>query len=196
MKRLTLAALLALSQAAPAADVPAPLPIADFVRHANFLEVKISPTGEYFAASIMATEDTGALVILRRSDQKLIGTMKLRGRTFVDAFEWVNNERVVLSVAERAGSVSPPRGTGEIYGTNFDGSKQELLIGGRQEKKLTATMTNSHYEGARLIDELRGDDKHVLVEVTASPTRTAVSRPSRRWTSTRARASCWGARRC
>jgi hypothetical protein len=169
MKRLALAALAALaafSGPLRADDKPVQVPLADFIRHPNFLDVKISPTGEYFAASIMATEDTGALVILRRSDQKMVGTMKLRGRTFVQGFEWVNNERVLLAVAERDGSVSPPRGTGELYATNFDGSKQQLLIGGRQETKLTANIGRaSHFVGARLIDDLRDDDKHVLFEV-------------------------------
>ena len=167
MKRLTLLALLALSQAASAADeAKAPeIPIADFIKHEKFRDVKISPTGEYLAASIMTSEDTGGLVILRRSDNKTMGTMKLRGRTFVLDFNWVNDERVVLSVAEREGSVSPPRGTGEIYATNFDGEKQMLLVGGRQESKLTSNLSKRNFEGASFVDDLRDDDKHVLVEV-------------------------------
>ena len=123
-----IAALLLCSTTAAAAAAP---PLQDFLRHAQFLDVEISPTGEYLAASVMASEDTGALVILRRSDLKMTGSFKLRGRTLVDYFEWANDERIVFSVQEKQGSLDNPSGTGEVYATNWDGSRQELLLGPR-----------------------------------------------------------------
>jgi dipeptidyl aminopeptidase/acylaminoacyl peptidase len=142
-----------------------PLPMDDFIKHQQFIDVKISPTGEYLAATILATEDTGALVILRRGDQKMTGTMKLRGRALVQNFFWVNDERIVLSVAEAEGSLSAPSPTGEIYATNFDGTKQELLIGGRKQGGLEAAKRKQKFEGAFIIDPLRDDDKHIIVSV-------------------------------
>jgi dipeptidyl aminopeptidase/acylaminoacyl peptidase len=162
MKRFWLAALAAVSCTAVARDE---LPLDHFIKHASFLDVKISPTGEYLAASVMASEDSGALVIMRRDTREVTGTMKLAGRTFVNQFEWVNGERLVLSVAEKDGSKSNPRGTGELYATNWDGKKQELLIGPRKQSSLESAKRKARYEGAALIDGLLDDDKHVLVQV-------------------------------
>ena len=162
MKRFWLAALAVISCTAVAREE---LPLDDFIRHANYLDVKISPTGEYIAASVLASEDAGALVIMRRADLSVTGTMKLAGRTFVSDFDWVNDERLVLSVAEKSGALSPPGGTGELFATNWDGKKQQLLIGPRSESSLESNRRKSRYEGASLVDTLVDDDKNVVVQV-------------------------------
>ncbi len=167
MNRMTFAGLVglfALAFGARAAVAPPQIPLDDFIKHPQFLDVKISPTGEYLAATVMATEDTGALVILRRSDMQMTGSFRLRGKTFVGDFEWANDERIVFSVAEKDGALSNPRGTGELYATNWDGKKQEVLIGAN-ETLSAARKRTAKYEGANLVDTLFDDDKHVLISV-------------------------------
>jgi dipeptidyl aminopeptidase/acylaminoacyl peptidase len=149
---------------APAAFAEPP-PLQDFLRHAQFLDVKISPTGEYLAAAVMASEDTGALVILRRSDLKMTGSFKLRGRTLVDYFEWANDERIVFSVQEKQGSKDNPSGTGEVYATNWDGSRQELLLGPRARSSTESARLKDRIEAAAPVDMLHDDDKNILVQV-------------------------------
>src|SRR5262249_17914344 len=131
MRMLALSALLALGGNAAAAE---PLPLDTFIKHAQFLDVKLSPTGEYLAASMMVSEDTGQPRVLRRSDLKVVGQVRAtQGRTFVDSFYWVNDERLVYTSAEKDGSLDNPHSTGELFATNFDGTKQLILAGARKD---------------------------------------------------------------
>jgi dipeptidyl aminopeptidase/acylaminoacyl peptidase len=133
------------------------IPLDDFIRHSQFLDVKISPTGKYLAATILATEDTGALVVLDRATLKMTGNFKLKGKTLVNNFDWVNDERLILTVAEKDGALSNPRATGDLYAMDADGKNQALLIGPKQ--------TGGSYRGGFLQDEIYDDDRFVLVRV-------------------------------
>jgi len=152
MIRNTLTAgLLLASGVAWAAEVP----LDHFIKHSQFLHVKISPTGDYLAAAVMATEDTGALVVLGTADQKMLGTFKLAGKTFVHSFEWVNDTRIVMGVAKKDGSLSNPRGTGELYAMDFDGKKQRRLLG--------PVEGGGRWQAGWLVDDLPADDKFILI---------------------------------
>ena len=76
--------------ASTASDVDA------FVKGDKFGDIEISPTGEYYAATV-PFEDRTALVLLRRADSKLMATFSTGKNTHVADFEWVNAERVLLS---------------------------------------------------------------------------------------------------
>lgn len=138
------------------------LPLDSFIKHAQFVDAKISPNGEYLAASVMATEDTGALIVLNLADMKMLGNFKLRGKTFVNAFAWANPKRLIFSVAESDGSKSNPQSTGEIYGMDANGKNQALLVGGRKEG---AIGMNGKLEAGFLVDDLWDDDKFALVQL-------------------------------
>ena len=156
----------AAAQAKPAAApaVSGQLALDTFIKHSQFLDAKISPNGEYLAASVLATEDTGALVVLNLADMKLLGNFKLRGKTFVDDFVWANPTRLVFSVAESQGSKTNPSPTGELYGMDADGKNQALLLGPRVEKKTVGgTGGGNNFKAGFLDDDLYDDDKFVLV---------------------------------
>ena len=53
------------------------LPIDDFVRHGDYLELKISPDGEHLAAR-MRHEGTVFLMIMRTSDNEVVGGTRPR----------------------------------------------------------------------------------------------------------------------
>lgn len=151
------------------AQSPAPHDLEDFIRKDKFQRLKISPTGEYLAATVPVERKT-MLVVLRRSDNKLMASMAIPGdRTQVSNFWWVNDERVLFSGAEKIGELEAPQPTGELYAINFDGSRGELLVGQRvrgeglgtriQRKKVEAV-------AAYLVDDLPGDDKNVVIAVS------------------------------
>src|SRR5688500_6045604 len=101
MKYLVCAISLALGlmgapSAAGAVDVQA------YVKKDRFNDIKLSPKGDYYAATI-ALEDRTALVILRRSDNKLTANFRMGKNTHVENFEWVNPERVLITMAEKFG---------------------------------------------------------------------------------------------
>ncbi|MCE3004982.1 MAG: S9 family peptidase [Xanthomonadaceae bacterium] len=161
MRALLIAAALCAAPGAAMADAS----MDQFLRHDQFVDVKLSPDGKYIAASMMTSADAGVLVILDRATLKPTGTMRLRGRTFVNDFDWANNERIVLTIAESQGSETNPAATGEIYATNWDGTRQELLIGPRAGNDGRPTRRPRGIEGASIIDTLPNDDKNILVNV-------------------------------
>ncbi len=138
-----------------------------FIKSEKFADIKLSPTGEYFAASV-PLEDKTALAIVRRSDGSLSGSFVLGKNTHVSDFDWVSDQRVVISIAEKYGQLDKPQPTGELYAINADGSGADLLVGYRvagrgagthiQPKKVESV-------AAFLVDTLPGDDRNVVISV-------------------------------
>src|SRR5690606_29569895 len=102
-----------------------------FFRQDRFGSMKISPTGEYIAATVPLEDDSTILVVLERATMKQVGHFAAVGKVHVSEFEWVTDERIVLSVGEKFGGLDAPIPTGEIYATNADGTRQALLVGFR-----------------------------------------------------------------
>jgi dipeptidyl aminopeptidase/acylaminoacyl peptidase len=151
------------------AQTPKPHDVEDFIRKPKFNDIKISPTGEYYAATVPVGRKTG-LIIVRRSDSKVTATMGVPGdQTHVADFEWVSNDRVIMSSALKMGALEAPQRTGELFGVNADGSKADMLIGfRRQGSSLGSAIGDSKTQAvfAEVIDDLPGDDKNVIVAIT------------------------------
>lgn len=126
-----------------AADVKR-YPVSDFYKLDSFNTIKISPTGEFLAATV-PQENRTVLIILRLSDMKMTGKVVLQEKAHVTNFNWANNQRILFTAAMKIGRLSEPKGLLAIYGVNADGSKQGLL--------------NDGY----VISEMLADDENVLV---------------------------------
>jgi dipeptidyl aminopeptidase/acylaminoacyl peptidase len=160
---LALATLLFAAQAGaqPAASPAAPGPISleDFLRRDVFGTVKLSPTGEYIAAT-RPLDDRTILVILRRSDLRMTGHVTPPVNVHVADFDWVSDERILFTIGEKAGELERPSPTGEIFAVNADGTGQGAAIFGfRSEGR------GSRFFGGSVIDDLPDDDNYVLVGV-------------------------------
>ncbi|MFT3898166.1 MAG: S9 family peptidase [Thermomonas sp.] len=152
-----------IAQAAPGVDV------AGFVKPDSFDQIKISPNGDYYAATVPA-EDNSILVILRRADNKVMGGFGLGKNTYIADFDWVNAERVVFGTARKFGALDQPQLTGNLYAMNADGSGKDILVG--QDVNVMSTGTHIQTKkvemiAAFLVDDLPDDDKNVLI--MASP---------------------------
>ena len=138
-----------------------------YLRRDAFTDIKISPSGEFYAATV-PMEDRTSLAILRRSDRKLMGSFVPPRNNHANTFSWVNDQRVVIGLAEKFGALDQPQPTGELFGINANGGSGELLVGYRvagegpgtriQPKKVEAV-------AAFLVDDLPNDDRNVLVTV-------------------------------
>jgi dipeptidyl aminopeptidase/acylaminoacyl peptidase len=152
--------LLALASTGALAFDPTP-----YVRNDVFEELKISPTGEYLAATI-PLDDRVALAILRTDDKSVTGRVSLGPNTAIAGFAWVNDERVVLGVAERFGSRDEPYPTGELVGVNADGGRDELLVGWRATGAEVGTRISAK-KGDRvaafLVDTLPDDARWAVI---------------------------------
>ena len=147
--------------------VAAQVDLQQYIKKDAFRDIKISPTGEYYAATVPA-EDRTALAILRKSDNKLTGTFALGKNTHVEDFHWVNPQRVLISTSEKFGLLDRPQWTGELYAVDADGGKAELLVGMRvQGQGLGTNIKGKKAErvAAFLVDDLPNDDKNVIISV-------------------------------
>ena len=167
MKHLFWGVVLGAVLAVPAAHA---VQVESYVKDDKFDQIKISPTGEYFAATVPLEDGRKtALVIMRRSDNAVTATFMQGTNTHVAGFQWVNDERVLISLAEKFGALEQPGSTGELYGINADGSQADILVGQRvhgggpgtriQPKKVERI-------AAFLVDDLPADDRHVIISVS------------------------------
>jgi dipeptidyl aminopeptidase/acylaminoacyl peptidase len=158
--RLLLAALLL--PAAPAL-LASPPPLEDFIRHATYSDVRISPTGKYLAM----TADRGevdVLVVLRTADLGVVKINQLPDEKSVGTFAWTSPERLMFNAVKKIGSLERPVGTGEWYGVNADGTQPRPLIfyGSRDATQRGKTVG---VQAFNLLDTLDQDDKNVLMAV-------------------------------
>ncbi|KAF1709471.1 peptidase S9 [Pseudoxanthomonas kalamensis DSM 18571] len=160
---LALLIVIAVSASAASAQVK----VEGFIRKDSFTDIKISPLGDYYAATVQQ-EDRTALVILRRSDNKVTGSITLGRNNHVADFWWVNQERVLFSVAQKLGMLDQPQLTGELFAMNVDGSRKENLLGYRVESSGPGTRIQRKQVEAvagQLVDILPDDEKSVLVRI-------------------------------
>ena len=142
-----------------------PLPLDDFVRHGDYLDIKISPDGRHLAARIRSDESI-YLVILRTEDKQVVGGARPRKGSEVHSVTWVNNERVVYEYAQRQLGRDRPVPTGELFGVNIDGSRNELIYGYRAgDAKISSRISRRDDALAtqEVLSVLPDDDDHILI---------------------------------
>ena len=138
-----------------------------FVRKDKFTDIKLSPTGEYLAATV-PMEDVTSLVIIDRSGTKVLGTFRPTKNSHVTDFQWVNNTRVVISLAEKFGLLDQPQPNGELWAINADGGQVDLLVGYRAGGRTTATNIEPkkvEAVAAFLTDTLPNDERAAVISV-------------------------------
>ncbi len=79
----------------------------DFARGVQFQSIKLSPNGDYLAATVPRDGETG-LAILRLSDMKITAGVRGGLNTHVVNFWWANPERVLVSMGESDGPLDYP----------------------------------------------------------------------------------------
>ena len=145
------------------AVLAAPMPLADFARHPQYEQVKISPDGDYLAATAVVHGRT-VLALIHLADMKGVNVTP-RDRADVVDFWWVAPQRVMYTLGERVGGLEAPQSTGELYAVNGDGSDDKILFGIRAGESHGATHirhAESELAVGRLIAPL-DDGRHALI---------------------------------
>ena len=135
-----------------------------YLKRDTYERIKISPTGEYMAVTI-PLEDRTVLAIMRRADKTITAKAMGGEHSLVDDFWWANDERVVVSMAQRLGTQDAPYATGELHAVNVDGSKGMLLASpnGVNDKINVGTIRMVADPAVFMIDPLAGDERNILV---------------------------------
>jgi dipeptidyl aminopeptidase/acylaminoacyl peptidase len=144
------------------------MPIESFLKRPTFRDMKISPDGQHLAATVPQDDDKTILVVLARETMKPTAVLQMRGREHIADFVWVNDERLVVSVAKKEGYLDAPVQTGELYGVNADGKGTSVLFGYRMGGGNQATnikQPKAERASAFLVDTLPNDDRHALIAV-------------------------------
>jgi len=167
MRRTVLAALLCAVVGGTSAGTGG-VDLDRYLRQEAFADIKISPGGEYVAATVPIEAGT-ALAIYRIADMKMVGTFRPPRNNHAHTFDWVSNERLLVGMAQKLGVLDRPAPTGELFGINANGKGGELLVGYRTTE--TGLGTNIKVKPAGMVaafltDELKDDDRNVLVAVT------------------------------
>jgi dipeptidyl aminopeptidase/acylaminoacyl peptidase len=156
---LAVAALLVAGSASAQVDLDR------FLKRDQYETIKISPDGQYYAATIPLEDRTG-LAIVRRADMTMVSRAIGVKRSAVADFWWVSNERLVIAMAQSMGSKDPLYVTGELHGLGVDGGRVKTLFGRPAEHGIVvrygATEPEEH---ATLIDPLPADADHALVAI-------------------------------
>lgn len=154
---------------AVAGGAQAQVDLEPFLRNNQFEDLKISPDGQYFAATV-PKEDLTGLAILRRSDNALTGSFSLGRHSHVGRFHWANDNRVLLDVSQKFGSIDQPFSTGELFAVTASSGRAEILVGyrvsGGREATLIKPKKEAEQAAADLVDLLPGDDRNVIVSIT------------------------------
>jgi len=155
-------AVLAMLASVPAVAAPT---AADFARHEQFRDAKLSPRGDYIAASAVIDGHV-ALSLIRLSDMKGVNVRARDSREIVD-FWWVSPDRVMYTIGERFGALEAPSSTGELYAVDADGGSDGIVFGSRMGGQGASHIRHgtSRFAIADLIDPLLDDPRHALIAI-------------------------------
>jgi len=148
----------------PAAEVP----ITDFTRHEQYLSVRISPNGDYLAATAVV----GGQIVL-----ELVNTADMRPRVLrpregddIAGYWWVGPDRLMYTEGLHVGGIDRPVPSGELFTVKADGTGAALLFGfragGASDESHTATLIKKQtadMASGELIAPLRDDPLHALI---------------------------------
>lgn len=123
-----MALVLACAAGFAAAPAAAAVNVEAYIKKDSFEDIKLSPNGEYYAATV-PLEDRTVLVIIRRADNKLTANVTGGPKTVIGGFHWVSPDRVIAGLAEKFGALSQPQWTGELYGVDAASGTGEMLVG-------------------------------------------------------------------
>jgi dipeptidyl aminopeptidase/acylaminoacyl peptidase len=139
------------------------VPLADFAWHEQFRDVKISPQGDYLAASAVIDGKT-VLSLIHLADMKGVN-VRLREDRELAEFWWVAPHRVMYTIGESIGELEAPVATGELYAVNADGTGSGIIFGARMGVQGATHIKHgvSEFAYGELVDPLLDDPKEALI---------------------------------
>ena len=112
-----------------ASTVAAETALQDFARHERYRDVKLSPNGDYLAASAVINDRT-VLSLIDLHSMKGVNIVP-RDADELARFWWVGPHRVMYTVGYKVGGLEVPAPSGELYTVDADGKDQRLIFGAR-----------------------------------------------------------------
>jgi dipeptidyl aminopeptidase/acylaminoacyl peptidase len=138
------------------------VPLEEFAKLPLFDDIKISPTGKYLAATVRDNNDRQSMVFMDLRTNEVATVIKGRKRDRVVNYVWANDERVVIWLGRKVGTLDSPVETDMVTAVNWDGKQREWLLGSQKEGNASF---NRVFRVARLLHRLPDDDENILITV-------------------------------
>lgn len=139
--------------------------IEDLFEQPTYKQIRISPTGDYFAIRIFQ-DGAHSLAFTKRESPDVVGGLKFSGTDEVGDFYWANNERVVAQVFDVGGTQESPVNYGELYAVNYDGKRAQSIFGYRSGESQVGSIIRrrtADLAWGELIDTVADNDREVLI---------------------------------
>lgn len=140
----------------------ADIPLSEFAKLPAYDDIKISPSGAYLAAKIRTENEEESLVFMDMKTKQVTTVLTGRKRERIVDYIWANDERVVLWVGKKYGTLDAPVATDNVVGVNWDGTKREQLLGIDDNRSIPV---NPKFRFAELLHRLPNDDKNILIAI-------------------------------
>ena len=115
------------------AAVAQEIPLSEFAKLPLFDDIKISPTGKYLAATVRDNDDRHNLVFMDLRTNEVTTVIQGRKRDEIVNYIWANDERVVIWLGRKVGTLDSPVETDIVTAVNWDGKQREWLLGSQKE---------------------------------------------------------------
>ena len=131
----------------------------------TFIDAQVSPKGTYVA---FLSEENGKRTLTFFNLATHQGTFALQpeGESTIGRFLWANDERAVIEMVDRDGTLAAPVTRGEIYAVDANGKAGKVIFGYRAgEMQVGSHIKRAEAEWAWgfVISRLRNDPRHVLI---------------------------------
>lgn len=140
----------------------AELPLAEFAKLPLYDNIKINPSGSHLAATLKDNDGSENLVFMDLKTGLVTTVIQGRMRERITNYIWANDERVVMWLGRKYGSLGAPVPTDTLAAVNWDGKKREWLLGKGKDGNVSFDRT---FRYADLLHRLPDDDKHILITI-------------------------------
>jgi acylaminoacyl-peptidase len=141
------------------------IPLSEFAKLPLYDDIKINPTGEFLAGIVRTEEDEHSLVFVDLRTNEVVTVIHGRKRERIVDYVWANNERVVVWLGRKVGTLDSPVATDRVAAVNWDGSKREWLLGADKDADVAF---NRDFRIAEFLHRLPDDDRHILVSMRSA----------------------------
>jgi acylaminoacyl-peptidase len=146
----------------PATVIAQQIPLDEFAKLPLYDDIKISPTGKFLAATVRDNDDRQSLVFMDLRTNEVATVIQGRKRDRIVNYIWANDERVVIWLGRKVGTLDSPVETDMVTAVNWDGKKREWLLGSQKEGNVSF---NREFRVARLLHRLPDDDENILITI-------------------------------
>ncbi|MFT6267675.1 MAG: dipeptidyl aminopeptidase/acylaminoacyl peptidase [Alphaproteobacteria bacterium] len=141
------------------------IPVTDFVKHGDYLNMELSPDGKHIASRVRV-DGRVYLVFLNTASMKIVGGVKPKSGDEIHSAYWINSDRIVYQFREAVYYSDTPIATGELFATNIDGTKAEMLYGYRAGESTLGSRIKKREDTKatpEIISKLVNDEKQILI---------------------------------